>query len=226
MINFIDIWYIWYIWLSFGSITPWDTASVYLCDCVLACYALYYFITFSKKIHCNKDCNWEGEPNGTPFKLWEKSHGKLNQISTWRKKKDYTASLLQHSTLIDILKHLLLPSYACLTDNWWSCWILAIDVEELYFNKYWWSMLKKWTHTYISVGDIGQIFRKWLLFLKPDIIVTVSEGRCCCSVTNVKYYCWVAEVIYCSWVAEVRDSCRIVSKVSNYCSVPELTDCW
>jgi len=24
--------------------------------------------------------------------------------------------------------------------------------------------------THISVGDIGQIFRKWLLFLKPDIV--------------------------------------------------------
>jgi len=40
---------------------------------------------------------------------------------------------------------------------------------------------------YISVGDIGQIFHKWLLLLKPDIIVTVPEGRCCCSVTDVKY---------------------------------------
>jgi len=29
---------------------------------------------------------------------------------------------------------------------WWSCWILAMDIEELYFNKYWWSMLKKWTY--------------------------------------------------------------------------------
>jgi len=50
----------------------------------------------------------------------------------------------------------------------------------------------------ISVGDINQIFRKWLLFLKPDIIVAVPEGRCCCSIADVEYCCWVAEVIYCS----------------------------
>ena len=49
--------------------------------------------------------------------------------------------------------------------------------------------------TYISVGDIDQIFRKWLLFLKPDIIVAVPEGRRCCSVADIKYCCWVAEVI-------------------------------
>ena len=40
---------------------------------------------------------------------------------------------------------------------------------------------------YISVGDIGQIFHKWLLFLKPDIMVTVPEGRYCCSVADIEY---------------------------------------
>jgi len=79
---------------------------------------------------------------------------------------------------------------------YWQCWILAMDIEELYF---------KWTYTYISVDDIGQIFRKRLLFLKPDITITVPEGRCCCSVSDIKYYCWVAEVIYSSWVPDIRD---------------------
>ena len=75
-------------------------------------------------------------------------------------------------------------------------------------------------HTNMSVGDIGEIFRQWLLILKPDITVTVPEGRYCYSVTGAKC-CWVDEVMCCSWVPEVRDSCRNVSKVSYYCSVSE-----
>ena len=86
------------------------------------------------------------------------------------REEDYTASLLQHSTLNDILKHLLLPSYACLTDNWWSCWMLAMDIEELYF---------KWTYIriyplVILVKYSASDYYSWsqilsLLFLKADV---------------------------------------------------------
>ena len=54
-----------------------------------------------------------------------------------------------------------------------------MDIEELCF---------KWIYTYISAGDINQISRNWLLFLKSNIIITVLQGRYCCSVADVKYY--------------------------------------
>ena len=148
------------------------------------------FITFSLKIYCNKDCSWEGEPNGTPFKLWEKSHGEIKSNFVSEKEEDYMASLSQHSTLIDILKHLLLPRmfvWQKIDDR-----VGCLDMN----NGHWRIIFQMDIHTYISVGDISQIFCKWLLFLKPDIIVTVPEGRCCYSVPDVKYYCWqIAEVI-------------------------------
>jgi len=76
---------------------------------------MFHQLFFRK--YCKKDCNREGEPNRTPFKLWEKSHGKIKSNFVLEKEEDYMASLSQHSALIDILKHLLLPSYACLTDD-------------------------------------------------------------------------------------------------------------
>ena len=80
------------------------------------------------------------------------------------------------------LEHLLLPSYACLTDNWWSCLILAMDIEELYFNKYWWSMLKKWKYIYI----------RWWYWSNIPQVVIIPEAR---------YY------RYCSWRQMLLLSC-------------------
>ena len=102
--NFINVWY---ISLLFGSITHWGTPFVYLCACLIACYVLYYFITFSlKRKYCNKDCNREGVPNGTQFWIVGIPFGKLIKIkihSDSEKEEKLMASLLQHSTLLDIL---------------------------------------------------------------------------------------------------------------------------
>jgi len=59
--------------------------------------------------------------------------------------------------------------------------VYSMDIEEVLMV----SMLKKWTD--IFVDDIGQTYYKWLLFLKSDIVVTVPEGRCCCSVADVQH---------------------------------------
>ena len=89
---------------------------------------------------------------GSLIKKWE------IKLNPFRLREDYTTSLLQHSTLIDILKQLLLPSCTCLTDNWWSYWILAMDIEELYF---------KWTYIYI---------RWWYWSNIPQVII-IPEAR-------------------------------------------------
>jgi len=158
---------------------------------LIACYALYYFITFSKKYIVTRTAIGKESLTAVHLNCGKKSHGKLNQISTWREKKDYTASLLQHSTLIDILKHLLLPSYACLTDNWWSCLILAMDIEELYFNKYWWSMLKKWTYIYI---------RWWYWSNIPQVVIT-PEAR------YYRYCSWKQMLLFSCWYRVLLLSC-------------------
>ena len=118
------------------------------------------------------------------------------------RQEDYMASLLQHSILINILKHLLLPSYICLTDNWWSCLILAMDIEELYF---------KWTYKYI----------RWWYWWNISTVIIDPEVKhySYCSWRQrlmFSYCCRDEEVRYCSWV---RDSRQIDSRVSNYCSV-------
>jgi len=83
------------------------------------------------------------------------------------------ASLLQHSTLIDILKHGLLPSYACLTDDWWSCWIFGYGQWTL--KNY---ISTGQTHIYplvILIKYSASDYYSWsqilsLLFRKADVI--------------------------------------------------------
>ena len=151
------------------------------------------FITFSLKIYCNKDCNWEGEPNGTPFKLWEKSHGKIKSNFVLEKEEDYMASLSQHSTLIDILKHLLLPRmlvWQTIDDRigYWQ-WTLKNYISTGHTHIYPLVILVKYSAS--DHYSWSQILS--LLFLKADIVA------------DVRYYCWVAEVSQCCSVSEVRD---------------------
>jgi len=94
-------------------------------------------------------------------------------------------------------------------DSWWSCLILAMDIEELYF---------KWTYKYI----------RWWYWWNILTVIIDPEVRhySYCSWRQrllVSYCCRDAEVRYCSWV---RNSRRIDSRVSYYCSVPEVRDCW
>jgi len=143
-----------------------------------------------------------------------KTYGKLNQISTWRKKTDYTASLLQHSTLIDILKHLLLPSCTCLTDNWWSAMVLAmVNIG----NGHWRNMVIEYCS---CVPDRRVFLSSWSdtvpEFLKPDITVTVPEGRCCCSVSDIKYYCWVKYTVLEFLKLEIVDEILKLSRVTEF----------
>jgi len=166
------------------------------------------FSTFSKKIYCNKDCNWEGEPSGTPFKLWEKSYGKLNQISSWREKKTTWHPCYNNQPWLT---------------SWNICCCRVVLVWQTIDDRvrYW-----QWTlKNYISNGHIhiyplvilvkysASDYYSWSQILSLPF---VPEGRCCCSVTDVEYYCWVAEVIYCFYVPEVRDSCS-VSEVRDCC---------
>jgi len=143
---------------------------------------LWYVSSHFLKKYCNKDCNWEGEPNGTPF--FDLERRRLPDILVATFNLDWYPETFAAAELYLFDRQLMIVL---------DVGIWTMDIEELYF---------KWTYTYIYVGDIGHIFRKWLLFLKPDIIITVPEGRCCCSVPDIEYYCWVAEVIYSSWVPD------------------------
>jgi len=158
--------------------------------------------------YCNKDCNWVGMPNSTPFKLWgfpnKKWEIKLNSFRLRERRELY--NILVTTFNLDWHLETFAAAELYLFDRQL---MIVLDIG----NGHWRIIFQMDIHTYISVGDIGQIFHKWLLFLKPDIIVTVPEGRCCCSVPHVKY-CWVAEVIYSSWVPEVRDSVELFPKLA------------
>jgi len=93
--------------------------------------------------------------------------------------------LVTTSNIVRHLEHLLLTCYACLTDNWWSCWILAMDIEELYFNKYWWSMLKKWTYIYIYI--------RWWYWSNISQVIIISEDR------YYRYWSWRQMLLLSCW---------------------------
>jgi len=139
------------------------------------------FISFSLKIYCNKDCSLTALHSNCGKNL----AGKLNQISSWREKKDYTASLSQHSTLINILKHLLLPRmfvWQTIDDRigYWQ-WTLKNYISTERTHIYPLVILVKYSASdYYSWSQILS-----LLFLKADVVA------------DVEYCCWVAEVIYC-----------------------------
>jgi len=94
--------------------------------------------------------------------------------------------------------------------NSWSSLVMAIlDIG----NGHWRII---WTYTHIFIGDIAQVSHKRVLFLKPDIMVTVREGKYYSSVTRIEY----------GWVPEVRDSYQFTSEVSQYYSrVPDTRYC-
>ena len=100
--------------------------------------------------------------------------GKLNQISSWRKKKTtwhpcYNIQPWLTSWNIGCCRVMLV--WQTINDR-----VGYLDMD----NGHWRIIFQKDTYTYISVGDIGQIFRKWLLFLEQDVIATVPKGRYCC----------------------------------------------
>ena len=135
---------------------------------------------------------------------------KIKFLPTEREQENYSTSLLQHLTLIDIWN-----ICCCRVVFVWQQFMIVSGIgKKLDIGNGHWRII--WTYTYIFIGDIAQVSHKRVLFLKPNIIVTVLEGRYCSSVTNVKY----------GWVPEVRDSYRCTSEVNQYCSrVPDTRYC-
>ena len=173
--NFINVWY---IWLLFGSITHWGTPFVYLCACLIACYVLYYFITFSlKRKYCNKDCNREGVANGTQFWIVGIPFEKLIKIkihSDSEKEEKLMASLLQHSTLLDILN---------------TCCCRDMFVWQTIDDRIWyWQWTLKTYCWWSNILEVENCCWYQTLFLK----------------FLIRYCCWVADVQTFGQVADAR----------------------
>jgi len=161
------------------------------------CHHLFF------KIYCNKDCNREGEPNGTPFKLWEKSHGKIKSNFVLEKRRLH--GILGTTFNLDWHLETLAAAELCLFDRQL---MIVLDIG----NGHWRIIFQMDIHInllVILVKYSASDYYSWnkilsLLFLKSNIIITIPQDRCCCSVVDVEYCCWIAEVIYWSWVLEVR----------------------
>jgi len=65
----------------------------------MLCLVLLHHLSFQRK-YCNKDCNWEGVPNGTLFKLWGDPYenNKIKIKFRPEKEEKRTASLLQYQS--------------------------------------------------------------------------------------------------------------------------------
>ena len=135
------------------------------CTCVLAsliaCFGLSCASSFFKRKYCNKDCNRQGAPNGTSFKLWEKPYEKNQNHINLEKEEKRMASLLRYQSWLTSW-NLLLPRI-CLT-----------EVKDYILNGHW--RITDGVHAqemdiYISVDDTDQAFYKWLLLLKSDVII-------------------------------------------------------
>ena len=137
----------------------------------MLCLVLLHHLSFQRK-YCNKDCNWEGVPNGTIFKLWGDPYenNKIKIKFRLRERRETYGILVTISILIDILETCCCREYVCLTEVddyiWYIQWTL---------KKYWWCPCTRNGH--ISAGDIDQTFCKSLLFLKSDIVVELLKSN-------------------------------------------------
>jgi len=132
------------------------------------------------------------------------------------------ASLLQHSTLIDILKHLLLPSCTCLTDNWWSSLVLAIldignghwrIIFQMDIPIYSLVILVKYsTSDYYSWSQI-----LWLLFLKADVVAQFLILRIVELLKSYTVFEFLKSEIIIELLPKVSHCCSRVPNI-RYCS--------
>jgi len=152
-----------------------------------------------KRKYCNKDCNWEGVPNGTPFKLWGSLTRilgiKLNSFRLEEKKR--TARILV--TILNLVRHLeqlLLPRICLLTafgdQRWYWQWLIwTMDIEE--YTEFWWCPCTRNGHISTTVPDTR--YCSWI----PDI-------RNCSRFADVRH--WAKMLMLDTWPATTTQLCR------------------
>jgi len=131
------------------------------CTCVLAsliaCFGLSCASSFFKRKYCNKDCNRQGAPNGTSFKLWEKPYEKKSKSKSHQlgERRETYGILVTISILIDTLK------------------LVAAENKSVWqklrtLKNYWWCPCSRNGHIYI----------RWWYWSSILQVVTVAEVRC------------------------------------------------
>jgi len=111
----------------------------------MLCLVLLHHFSFQRK-YCNKDCNWEGVPNGTLFKLWGDPYenNKIKNKFRLRERRETYSILVTISILIDILETCCCREYVCLTEvdnhTTYGHWriIDGVHAQEMAIYIRWW----------------------------------------------------------------------------------------